>query len=197
MSGERVRASLVALAFLPQTMMAMAALRWTTVIMVAASLLLVSGDGWGQLTGYLWGGFAGNPQHTATSTVTAQELSRIRWKSPVDLHPQYSGNDLLIHYGSPVVTASNTVIVPVKTGATGGFRVEARNGKDGRLRWTLNSDYLLPPHDWTPSFNPVLTPSGQLYFPGAGGTVQFRDQPDSNKGLTGRIAFYGLANYTA
>src|SRR5262245_45837468 len=145
----------------------------------------------------IWNGYAGNEHHTALSTVASQSLEGIRWKSPVDLHPQYSGNDLLIHYGSPVVTASNTVIVPVKTGATGGFRVEARNGRDGRLRWKLNSDYLLPPHDWTPSFNPVLTPSGRLYFPGAGGTLYFRDQPDSNKGLTGRIAFYGIANYTA
>jgi hypothetical protein len=32
------------------------------------------------------------------------------------------------HYGSPVVTTRNTVVIPVKTTAAGGYRVEGRNG---------------------------------------------------------------------
>src|SRR5690349_5030922 len=67
-----------------------------------------------------WEGFASNPQHTALSTVPAQVGQRIRWTTPVDLNPQYSGNDLLIHYGSPLVTRNATVVVTVKTGATDG-----------------------------------------------------------------------------
>ena len=145
----------------------------------------------------IWAEYAGNAQHTALSGVASQPLGGIRWQTPVDLAPQYSGNDLLIHYGSPLITQANTVIVPVKTGATGGFEVQARSGADGSLMWTQTTDYALPPHRWTPGFSPALTPAGRLYLPGAGGTVYFRDTPDSPSGATGQLAFYGQANYAA
>jgi hypothetical protein len=147
--------------------------------------------------GEVWGGHARDPQHSALSAVASKPLATIRWQTPVDLAPQFSGNELLIHYGSPLITAASTVIVPVKTGATGGFEVQARSGADGALMWTLASDYILPPHLWTPSFSPALTPAGRMYMPGAGGTVHFRNMPDAAKGAMGRIAFYGLANYFA
>lgn len=144
-----------------------------------------------------WSGYGHDPQHTGNSSFASQPLARIRWQTPVDLSPQFSGNDLLIHYGSPLATAANTVIVPVKTGSSDGFRVDARNGSDGSLKWTMSTDYTLPPHNWTPSFSPVLSRRNRLYFPGAGGTVYFREQPDSATGATGQIAFYGGANYLA
>jgi hypothetical protein len=144
-----------------------------------------------------WNTFAGNAQHTALSQTAMQPLTRIHWQTPVDLNPQYSGPNLLIHYGSPLLTAANTVIVPVKTGATGGFRVEARGGNDGALKWSLTTDYILPAASWTPVFGPALTSQPRVYFPGAGGTAYFRDQPDSISGAQGQIAFYGLANYQA
>ena len=130
----------------------------------------------------------------------------IHWQTPVDLDPQYNGNDLLIHYGSPLVTAANTVIVPVKTGATGGFEVQAISAVNGASRWTLTSDYALMPaggtngYDWTPSYSPTLTPSNRLYFAGDGGTVEYTDSPDAagpNAPAIGRLAFFGLANYNA
>src|SRR5437763_10285284 len=69
-----------------------------------------------------WQGFARDPQHTATSAAGSLSLTQIRWTTPVDEAPQYTpGGDLNAHYGSPLVTAAGTVIVPVKTGATGGF----------------------------------------------------------------------------
>ena len=144
-----------------------------------------------------WLGFANNPQHTAPAPAKSQSLAQIRWHTPVDLQPQYDGSELLIHYGSPLVTALNTVIVPVKTGVDGGFRVEARAAVDGSLKWSQTSDYILPEHDWTPAFGSTLTPAGRLYFPGAGGTVYYRDAPDSAAGPQGQLAFYGLANYSA
>ncbi|HUK83572.1 MAG TPA: hypothetical protein VLZ12_13180 [Verrucomicrobiae bacterium] len=144
-----------------------------------------------------WSGYGHDPQHNVISPVPSQPLNRILWQTPVDLNPQYSGNDLLIHYGSPLVTRSNTVIVPVKTGATSGFRIEGRTGTNGVLKWTQFTDYRLPPHSWTPSFSPALTPKDRLYFPGGGGTVYFRDSPDAASGTTGQIAFYGLANFNA
>jgi hypothetical protein len=144
-----------------------------------------------------WAGYAHDPQHTAISAVASQSLDAVRWHTPVDLNPQYSGGDLLIHYGSPLVTPSNTVLVPVKTGATGGFRVEGHNGGDGALLWSQPTDYLLPPpHNWVPSFSPTLTPTNRLYYPGAGGTVYVLDNPDSTTPSSPtQLAFYGIENY--
>jgi glucose/arabinose dehydrogenase len=145
----------------------------------------------------VWAGYAGNAQHTAVSTVASQTLETINWQTPVDLAPQYSGTELFIHYGSPVVTAANTVIVPVKIGTDGGFEVEAIDGGTGIVKWTQKSDYVLPPHNWTPSYGPTLTPANRLYFAGAGGTVYYVDSPDASGTKTvGQLAFYGLANYT-
>src|SRR5258707_12511316 len=79
-----------------------------------------------------WSGFARDAQHSAQSTVAAQALTRTQWQAAVDKAPQYaSDGSLPIHFGSPVISAHNTVLVPVKTGSDGGFRVEARAGVDG------------------------------------------------------------------
>src|SRR5213594_1223848 len=143
-----------------------------------------------------WSTFARNPQHTGVSAVAAQPLEGIHWSTPVDLAPP--SGDILIHYGSPLVTPANTVIVPVKTGSTGGYKVDARNGTDGSLLWSQTTDYILPPHNWTPSYSPTLTPNNRLYFPGAGGTVYFRDNVDSSgPASTGQLAFFGVSNYLA
>lgn len=145
-----------------------------------------------------WSGYARDPQHTAQSAYASQALSSIAWQTPVDLAPQFSGNDLLIHYGSPLVTADNTVIVPTKTGATDGYEVKAIDGASGMTKWTQTTDYKLPAHNWTPSYSPTLTPSGRLYFAGAGGTLYVIDSPDANGATTsGQVAFYGLDNYAA
>jgi len=162
-----------------------------------ASFLVQAGFGSGAASSIAWSGYARDVRHTAISLNQSQPLARIRWSTPVDLQPQYVQNELLIHYGSPLVTAGDTVIVPVKTGATSGFRVDARSAADGTLVWSQATDYVLPPHDWVPEFAPTLTPASRLYFPGAGGTVYFRDAPDSASGAQGQIAFYGLANYQA
>ena len=153
-----------------------------------------------------WQGYALTPQHTALSPVASDALQSIHWQTPVDLDPQYSGNDLLIHYGSPVITAANTVLVPVKTGASGGFEIQALSGASGALKWTLTSDYALMPksgangYDWTPSYSPTLTPANRLDFSGIGGTVLYTDTPDApgpTAPATGRLAFFGLSNYNA
>ena len=115
----------------------------------------------------------------------------------MDLAPQYTGTSLLAHYGSPLVTAGNTVIVPVKTGASDGFKVEGRRGADGTLLWTLPTDYSLPIHRWVPTLGMTLTPKNRLVAPGAGGTVVFRDTPDAATGATGWLVFYGEANRAA
>jgi len=159
----------------------------------------VAGIAWGTvaLLGQ-WNNYARDAQHTAQSSVPAQALSRIRWSTPVDLAPQYSQGALLIHYGSPLLTATNTVIVPVKTGATGGFAVEAHDGTTGALRWSQATDYILPGgNNWTPVFGPAVTAQPRLYFPGVAGTVYYRDAPDSSSGAAGRVVFYGTVAYGA
>src|SRR5262249_49582002 len=138
-----------------------------------------------------WNSFGADAQHSAQAPAASQELRRIHWETSVDLSPQYADTQLLIHYGSPLVTPGNTVIVPVKTGSDAGFRVDARDSADGGLKWRLLSDYILPSHRWIPIFGPALAPGPRVYFPGAGGTVYFRDQPDSSEGTQGQIAFYG------
>ncbi|MBI3783806.1 MAG: hypothetical protein HY270_10420 [Deltaproteobacteria bacterium] len=145
-----------------------------------------------------WGGYARDGQHTALSNVASQPINRILWHTPVDLRPQYSGSDLLIHYGSALITGANTIIVPVKTGTLEGFRVEARRAADGVRIWKRSSDYKLPPHDWTPSFAPTISALGKLWYPGGGGTVWSRTNPDGRLGAkTQRWAFYGSSAYRA
>ena len=145
-----------------------------------------------------WSGHGHDAQHTGLSPFASQPLNRILWQIPVpvDLAPQYSSTTLYAHYGSPLITRQNTVLFPVKTGPTDGFRIEARNPADGSLKWMQTTDYALPAYGWTPPCGLALTPKNRLYFPGAGGTVRFRDDPDAVTGVTGQLAFYDLVNYT-
>ncbi len=146
-------------------------------------------------TGPAWFGYGRDAQHSAQVSVVPQSLTRVHWHAPVDLNPQYSNGDLLIHYGSMVITPTNTVLIPVKTGATDGFRIEARNGASGELLWQVASDYTLPLHNWVPSYGPALTGSNRVYFPGSGGKVFYRDNADSITGTIQTAVFYGSGEY--
>jgi hypothetical protein len=138
-----------------------------------------------------WQGYARNAQHTAQSGIQSQSLGTIVWQTPVDLQPQYSGNDLFIHYGSPVITSANTVIVPVKTGVSDGFEIQARSGVDGSLLWTQSTDYILPSSGWTPSYSPTLTPQGRVYWAAAGGTLNYRSGLDApGSVIPNQVNFY-------
>jgi hypothetical protein len=153
--------------------------------------------------GPAWSGFASNAQHSALAQIAAQSMVGFYWYTPLDLAPQLSNGSLLTHYGSPAITRHNTVVLPVKTGATDGFRVDARVGATGDLLWSLASDYILPPHRWIPSFNPLLTPvttllpAARLLMPMSGGRVLLRDNPDAASGAASTLAFYGNPAYVA
>ncbi|MEO8752919.1 MAG: hypothetical protein ABI624_09590, partial [Casimicrobiaceae bacterium] len=148
------------------------------------------------VNGPAWWGFGRDAQHSAQAGGATQPLSRIVWQTKVDLMPRYTTSGALhIHYGSPVITARNTVVVPVKTGPTGGFSVDARSGGNGALLWSAASDYILPAHDWTPSFNVALTPGNRLYMPGAGGKLYYRDNADAATGSVQTAVFYGAGAY--
>ena len=104
---------------------------------------------------------------------------------------------LLTHYGSPVVTTHNTVVIPVKTTAAGGYRVEGRTGATGALVWSATTDYVTPPHNWLPPYNVLLTQQGRVYAPDAGGRLLVRDDADAASSTTASHVFYGAAAYNA
>jgi len=139
--------------------------------------------------------FAGDDQHTANYGVTAQDMNSIHWSTSIDLHN--TGD--YVHYGAPVITSSNTILVPVKTAT--GFMVNAFNAITGAAIYSLSTDYILPPHDWIPVYQPALavTPTTKFYYPGAGGTVYSIDNVDSaGHGVPVQTVFYtSLANYQA
>src|SRR4051812_24197039 len=67
-----------------------------------------------QVPGSAWTAYGHDPQHSGVSVVQSQPLDRIKWRAPVDLLLQGSTGELFIHYGSPLVTGNNSVIVPVR-----------------------------------------------------------------------------------
>src|SRR5215469_4752298 len=149
-----------------------------------------------------WAGFAGNAQHTAVANKAAQPLKRIRWHAKVDRAPVLVGNELLIHYGSPMITGANTVLVPTRVSTKAGFRVVAYSGRSGARRWSLNTDYRPPAFTggagaWTPPLPAVLTPSKTLAVAGGGGTVLMRRQADRSSGAVQRRGCYGAAQWKA
>jgi len=141
--------------------------------------------------------FAGDAQHTALYDTPAQPLQMLRWSTSVNLNnPGASA-----HYGAPLITPQNTVLVPVKTTSTG-FQVRAFAGATGQLKYALTNDYVLPSHNWTPVYQPVIATSAlgtRLYYAGAGGTIYYIEDPDSDApGTPVHQCFYtNLAGYTA
>jgi hypothetical protein len=145
----------------------------------------------------VWYSFAANAQHTAPAPAAAKNLTEIRWQTPVDLDPQQNQNDITIHYGSPMLTGADLLLLPLKTTANGNFQLEALTVSTGATLWTLTSDYVLPLANWTPAFPAGLNSKGNVYIAAAGGTVLMRAaNTKPNAGAT-RLAFYGNAVYTA
>lgn len=147
-----------------------------------------------------WSSFAGNSQHTSISTVASQALEAVHWSTPVDNFP----TSRAAHYGGPLVTLNNTVIYPYKTGNTQSvntpnYHIVARNGNDGALLWDVTTPYVPPSYSWYPQNQPVLaTATNRVYFAGEGGTIYYRDNPDSATGTVTQLAFFdSMANYTA
>ena len=133
-------------------------------------------------------------QHTGVSAIGSQPFTKIHWHTPVDLAlPQ---GEILIHYGSPLVTPANTVIIPIKTGADT-FKIGARSGATGAHLWSLATSYTAPS---SASFLPGIGPTmggGQLYVPDSAGRVLVRATPDLPTGKTSHLIFYGQKNYAS
>ncbi len=84
-----------------------------------------------------WNSFGGNAQHTEISQVAAQPVNQLMWSTSLDLAPWGA-----VHYGDPIFTPGNTVIVPVKVTYSGqvqggnNFFVEGLNDVTGAVEWT-------------------------------------------------------------
>ena len=98
-----------------------------------------------------------------------------------------------VSYEITLVTAANTVIVPVKTG-TNSFRVEARNGATGKRVWLVKTGWQAPEADFVPGLGPTIS-GNQLFVPDIAGRVLVRQNPDQVKGAVTRLYFYGVKNY--
>ncbi|HYD81069.1 MAG TPA: DUF4214 domain-containing protein [Paucimonas sp.] len=171
---------------------------------IASTVTLLAQSGASTDRSSAWLNFGRDAQHSAqTGGTSAQTLGRVVWRADVDLQPVYraiNGSpvpNLLStgHYGSPVISSGNTVILPVKVTSAGTFRIEARSGVDGTLKWQVDTDYV-PPTSKT-SFNAALTANGRVYFPGAGGKLYYRDNVDGTPGELRTVVFYGAAAYAA
>ena len=150
------------------------------------------------VNGPAWRSFGRDAQHSAVSAIATQPLSKIVWQTPVDMAPQYSPQGyLLVHYGSPVITAKNTVVVPVKRSASAAYKIEGRSGNNGFLLWSIDSDYVMPAHNWMPSYNVTLTAANRMVAPGAGGKIMYRDDADATNAATQTAVFYSAATYAA
>jgi hypothetical protein len=159
-----------------------------------------------QSTATPWSGYGHDPQHSGVSASAAQAMNSIHWCTPVDTVLEDTSGPLYIHYGTPVVTAANTVLVPQRTSSSNTYVINAFSGGSGgnfecstpqKPIYTLDTDYAPPPHDWIPSYGGTLALGTKYYYPGAGGTVYYRTSPDSVSGTVGQLAFYGLSDYTA
>jgi hypothetical protein len=139
-----------------------------------------------------WPTHSHDHQHTGISSVASQPLTRIRWHVPVDLAPPQG--EIPIHYGSPLVTALNTVIVPVKTAT--GFRVEGHNGTTGKKMWTQATKYQAPSAPFLPGIGPTLS-GNQLLVPDFAGRIIVRQTPDQARSTISRLTFFGKKNYAA
>ncbi len=177
-----------------------------TSVAAAVAVVLTAGTaGWTQAQVApptpAWTGFAANAQHTGTAPASPQPLTSVHWHTRVDRHPALTpGFGPFAHYGSPMITSTNTVIVPTRIGKRRGFELDAYAGADGTRTWQLPTDYTLPP-DASFAFSPplaaTLVDDRHVAVAAAGGTVLIRSRVDDATGRVRRVAFYGIDHWRA
>ncbi|WP_151083822.1 hypothetical protein [Nocardioides cynanchi] len=171
----------------------------------AAAVLLAATGAGGARAGIVaspaWTGFAADAQHTGIAAASPQPLNRLHWQTRVDHHPQYSGGEgPFSHYGSPMITSTNTVVVPTRIGPRRGFELRAYDGADGRRTWRLSTDYSLPQGvslQFPPPLPATLVDDRHVAVAAAGGTLLIRSAVDRPQGRVSRVAFYGLGHWRA
>ena len=138
---------------------------------ILIALILAAGAAERRAWAQQWTGFGGDSQHAANSGVAGQSLQTIEWSTSIDALFRPTS---FAHYGSPMSTAENTIVVPERN-AVGGWQVQGINGANGAVLWTQVSDYqAYAAGSWLTPYQPTLAGSGNsadLYYQGAGGKV--------------------------
>jgi hypothetical protein len=173
---------------------------------VAVALVALTAGGGGPAhagveTGPAWQGFAANAQHTGVARTASQPLTRVHWHAPVDLHPEHEGSEgPFAHYGSPMITSTNTVVVPTRIGARRGFELRAYDGTDGTRKWRMATGYTVPlgaSRTSPPPLPAALVDDTHVAVAAAGGTLLIRSAVDQADGHVRRVAFFGLGHWRA
>jgi hypothetical protein len=143
-----------------------------------------------------WTGFAANAQHTGVAPASPQPLTSVHWQAPVDRHPvRLPPFGPFAHYASPMITSTNTVVVPTRISRRKGFELDAYAGADGTRKWRVATDYTLPRNvslDFPPPLPATLLDDRHVAVAAAGGTLLVRSRVDDATGRLRRVAFYGL-----
>ena len=144
-------------------------------IPIAASLLFAAA----------WPQFGHDSQHTGAVAVNGEPMLAVLASVVMDpfvSQEQGTGQDLLVHYATPIVD-DDDIFVVVKSGtftpgnwSTQSWGVEALRWQGGRLhqRWMTMSNWKPVPYTGGgvgPAFEPVFQPvlaNGYIYMPGAG-----------------------------
>ena len=129
--------------------------------------------------------------HQPSPAVAARPNNSIHWQMPIDLEP--SGPE---HYGEPIFTAANTVIVPMKPGSSGISRLEGIDGASGSVPvdGQQHVSRAAPVSLFTvPRRRTILEP--HHYFTARRHGL-LRHQPGhAGRAGSGARCLYGLANY--
>lgn len=143
-----------------------------------------------------WTQIGQNAQHTGI--VPFGTLPTSQAQEVADLGSPEPGQGLV--YGSPLYTKYGTIIVPVDM--DGQFVIEAFSNFPGgmpQLLWSYASNYTAPTDAQPTVFQPVLGPTGKLYFPGNAGSIQVIENPDrmAAKVTPKAYYFYGRDKFNA
>lgn len=140
---------------------------------------------------------AGDAQHSGLTGTPAMPLGAIRWHAPLSTVPS------TVQIGSPVVTAANVIIAPVRTPA--GIRLDGFDGRTGERVFEQETGYIEPSHTGALNYGPVLATHRadgkvveRLYYAGPAGTLLYIESPDAAvPSAPVRRAFYGDAAYAS
>lgn len=159
--------------------------------------------GFGQAT-KSWECVGGNAQHSGVYVGTSQPARRVQWQASLDDNRSYYGGSVLAHFASPMISSANTVVYAYRFTKNGGsgsspydnWRMIGRNGSDGSMTWSFDTDYSSPqiyPNGWTTTYPTTLcqvTGGTGVAAAGAAGSVWVRSSADATTSATNRFAFY-------